>query len=199
MSTLDLLTLEEARAAIMVPLNQSYDDDLAVMNTAVSTRIDELCGPVVNRSVTEYHDGGWYTVPVYTYPVSSFTSVTEYLNGSPTVLTAESAGTAGTYLYDDVARVVYRRQGFVDFPFRWGRRNIKLVYVAGRAATTETVPEKFKEAAKITLAHIWRQENGSGTQTFGNDGGDSIYRASFAIPNRAIEVLGYDIRMPGIG
>ena len=192
-ATTDVLTLEEARAAIGVPLNQSYDDALEVMVTAVSDRLDELCGPVVNRTVTERHDAaGCYTVIPYELPVYSFTSVTEYRNGTGTDLTVEDDTTAGEYLWE--RNLLKRRSSFGPYPFQ-GR--VKLVYVAGRAADTESVPERFKQAAGIIVAHIWRQENGSGNQTFGSDG-EAPYRASFSIPNRAMELLADQIRTPGI-
>lgn len=193
MSATDILSLEEARAAINTPLNSTYDDALEVLVTAVSTRLDELCGPVVNRTVTERHDatGCWSLIP-YTLPVYSFTSVTEYRSGTGTDLTAEDDTTAGEYLWE--RNILRRRNSFLPYTFQ-GR--VKLVYVAGRAADTESVPSRFKQAAQIIVAHIWRQENGSGNQTFGSDG-EAPYRASFSIPNRAMELLAGEMRVPGI-
>lgn len=190
-STLDLLTLDEARAAIGTT-NNTYDDALEVMVTAISERIDELCGPVVNRTITERHDAcGWFLIP-RSLPVSSFTSVTEYRSGTGTVLTAETDTAAGTYLWEQ--NLLRRRSSFADYPFA---PRVKLVYVSGRAADTDAVAEKFKQAAKIILAHIWRQEMGSGNQTFGADG-EVSFRASYSIPNRAMELLADEIRTPGI-
>lgn len=191
-STLDILTLEEARTAIGASLSQSYDDALELMVTAVSSRVDDLCGPVVNRTVTERHEAyGCYALIPRSLPVSSFTSVTEYVGGTGTVLTAETDTAAGTYLWEQ--NLVRRRQSFRP---AWFKGRVKLVYVSGRAADTDAVPERFKQAAKIIVAHMWRQEMGSGNQTFGADG--EIRVASFSIPNRAMELLADDVRVPGI-
>ena len=56
--TVDVLTLSEARQAVGLTSDES-DDYLKTLITAVSTQLDEMCGPVRTRTVTdELHDGG---------------------------------------------------------------------------------------------------------------------------------------------
>ena len=59
--TYDLVTLEEVKPGLNVPLNETrYDTELALIITAVSQRIVEECGPVVNVVRTaEVYDGGY--------------------------------------------------------------------------------------------------------------------------------------------
>lgn len=197
MATTDLLTIDEARNAIMAT-DQRNDQQLAVLVSAVSQRIDKICGPVVNRSVTEYHDGGTCEILPRSRPVYSITSLIEYRFATATTLTAETVGTAPTDAY--LLRpdgTIMRRNGGWEWKFWPGHGNIVLTYTAGRTATTAAVPENFKQAAQIIVAHIWRNENGSGNQTFGADG-ETNFRASYSIPNRAMELLGGETRGWGI-
>lgn len=199
MATLDVLTLDEAREAIQAK-DGTYDTRLQSLLTALSARFDAICGPIVNRTVTERHDGGKCTLLPRQQPIASITSLTEYAQTTSHVLTAEAIGTivADTYLWNSDEGVIYRRQAGYDWQFWPGRRNVSLVMVCGRAADTDSVPARFKEAAAITLAHIWAAERGSGTQTFGAAEGTSPFGPSFAIPKRALELIYDEQATPGI-
>lgn len=189
-ATLDILTIDEARAAIGVGLAQTYDDLLESWVTAVSLAMDTRYGPTVNRTVTERHDAyGYCTIIPFELPVYSFTSVTEYQSGTGTVLTAETDTAAGTYLWE--RNLLRRRESFRDSYFR-GR--VKLVYVAGEAADTESVPAGVKTAARVILEHNWTASQGSGNQTFGDV---PVGAKGFAFPNRADELMGRRV-IPGI-
>lgn len=194
--TLDIITPDEAKRLVTIPAsNTDQDAELEVFITAVSRRIDELCGPVVVRTLTnEAYNGGCVSIRLKNAPVSSFTTVTEYLGTSATVLTAETnaAKTSTNYLWDSTVNRLYRRSSGQDAYFPAGRSNVVVTYVGGRAATTATVDEKFKRAAGVILAHLWRADRGSGSETFG----EYSYPVGFAIPNRALEILGDERRAP---
>lgn len=150
---LDVLTAEEAEQAVNLPNNsprQAAALEQAV--TAVSRLLDDLCGPVVRRTITDelhYASGTDRIEPKYT-PISSVTTATEYVSGTGTVLTAESVTASGTYLILDNA--IHRRTGFNGVNFSGA---VKLTYVAGRYATTATVDAKFKRAAAEILQGNW--------------------------------------------
>lgn len=172
MATLDILTANEASYAAA----GVYDifDGLDRMVSAVSARIDELVGPVVQRSVTEYHDGGGVIFPRQT-PVSSVTTLKSWDGTTVTTYTLDTWGvagnadgfiveTSGSYPHD--AKIVRRTSGTsVDFPS--GHRSLELVYVAGRAASTETVDARYKEAAAEIVRRLWDRE--SSTWSRGGD------------------------------
>lgn len=195
MATLDVLSETEARRAVKVA-DSSYDDRLSSLVTAVSTRFDELCGPIVQRTVTaERHDGGCTTIFPRMAPVAAWTTVTEYQGTTATTLTAESPGSAPAngYLWQSTTGELVRRSS--GYPALFASTFVVLTYTAGRFATTGAVESRFKEAVSITLAHIWRTESGSGNQTFG---ADSEFRfSSFSVPNRAMELVAHDRRVPG--
>lgn len=191
----DILSIPEARVAVGAA-DERHDDELAVMNAAVSIRLDALCGPIVNRTVTEYHDGGYGAVLLNQAPVASITSVTEYDAGTPTVLTAETATSAGTYLLD--GEQIIRRETFHDTCFTPGRRNVKVVYVAGRAADTAAVSTLFKQAAAVTLQHLWSGFKGFGNQTFGAAGDFVGGMKPWDVPKAALMLLSAELRVPGM-
>ena len=172
---IDVLTLIEAKNAVgLSQTNTDADDRLAQAVTAISAQLDELCGPVRTRTVTaELHDGGGYSIQLRRVPVYSVTTVTEYTNTTSQALTAESNATkaATNYLHDGTAGKVIsgrliRRSSNYDTTYPSGRRNVEVTYVAGRAAATEVVPARFKEAASMMLRHIWTAEMASGTETY---------------------------------
>lgn len=194
--TLDVITLAEAKLAAKIGASvTTYDGNLAMLITAVSRRFDTLVGPVVIRTVTaETHNGGKTKIQLHYRPVSSVTTVTEYNNLASATLTAESntAKTANNYSVDLDSGIIYRRASNYDKAFASGRRNVAVTYVAGRAADTASVDARFKEAAKITVAHIWRPEQGF--SAVGD--GEFVVPAGFAVPNQALELIADDLVGP---
>lgn len=157
MSALNLLTRAEAYTAINDPTTAaevSSDRDAQFIDiwvAAVSRRVDELCGPVVIRTVTETLSGtGGDVLYLRRPPAASVTSVT----------VSGDALDAADYDLDNDNRFLaklYRDTG------RWpdGRRNIEVVYEAGRHADTATVGPLFKLAASAILRRLWSREAGA--------------------------------------
>lgn len=171
--TLDILTLDEAKAYLSGLSGSSRDAQVAALVTAISRRIDALCGPVVQRTVSaEVHAGGCSTIRLNLTPVSSVTTVSEYAGSTPTTITAETTpGLAGSgYLLVDGtthgARLI-RRSGGYDTWWTAGRSNVLVTYVAGRYANTSAVDGQFKVAAGRFLQRAWRSAEGSGSETYG--------------------------------
>lgn len=148
----------------------SSETELAVLNTAISNEIDNLCGPVVQRSVTETHDGGRDTIRLRRRPVAAVTALDEYQSTTPTALTSDSVtlhNQAGFVLRGTEGRVTRRSGGSTRW-FASGDQNVVVTYVAGRVAVTSSSgAETFKQAAGIMAKDVWRGVNGQGTETFG--------------------------------
>ena len=175
--TLDVLTLAEAKTVVGIgPADVSQDAPLAQKITAVSRRLDALCGPIVQRTVTdEVQPGGRPYVLVDRWPVASFTTVTEYAATVAQVLTAEDFDThpgegflperwsTSTAVYSGK---LYRRTSGSAAVFPTGPEAVKVTYVAGRAANTAAVDPIFKEAAGVALKNVWRTME-SATQMMG--------------------------------
>lgn len=207
MATLDILTDSEASLAASGIDTAVSPIELARMVTAVSARIDELVGPVVNRTVTEYHDGGGFIYPRQT-PVSSVTTLKHWDGTSTTTYTLDTWGTAantygfvietsGSYSHD--ARIVCRSSG-TPTTFPTGHQSLQLVYVAGRAASTAAVAERYKECAAEVLRRLWDRESSAwarGTDPFAEDAG--VSRRFFGAFDFVIrEHLGDELKPPGV-
>src|SRR5690606_19909739 len=105
--------------------------------TGVSLALDKKCGPIVQRPVVEWHDGGAEHIWVEQWPVTSVTSVVEYDGATPTSLTQDTNGTLPTASFrpDRYSQPsapyngrIYRRPG--TFPDGMG--NVVVSFVAGR-------------------------------------------------------------------
>jgi hypothetical protein len=206
MATLDILTEVEASEAASGVDTATLSTELPRMVTAVSARIDELVGPVVNRTITEYHDGGGVIRPRQT-PVSSVTTLTNWDGSTQTSYTADTWGVAGnangflieqsgSYPHDTL---IYRRSSGTSLAWPNGHRNLKLVYVTGRAATTATVDARYKECAAEVLRRLWDRESSAwarGSSPFGDDNVSSRFFKAFDYV--VAEMLGDEMKMPGI-
>jgi hypothetical protein len=193
--TLDVVTLAEAEA----DMGDLDDSLLAAYITSVSRLLDKVCGPIVQRAVTnEAHDGWVRDIWLAEYPVVSVTTLTEYSGTSAQALTLEAVTTSPSngYVVDFNTGRVTRRSGKRDWYFPEGRRNVLATYVAGRYADTASVDARFKRAALITLRNLWSREQGMGTVTFGPDGAP-VTGATFALPNAAAAFIREDIRVTG--
>lgn len=174
MATNDLLSTAEGRTAVGLGSDTAFDTPLSAAISAVSQQIDQLCGPVVNRTITdETHSGGGSFIRLKRRPVSSITSISEYANTTATALTAEtnSTKTTSNYLHDGTFGTIHsgtiiRRTSNSDTLFPDGRGNIVVTYVAGRAANTAAVDPKFKQAAAVMLQALWTRIQASGSVTF---------------------------------
>lgn len=189
--TLDLLTLIEGYRAINDPASVTalgseggtggHDTELAQWITALSRAVVDRCGAVVNVTYTdETYDGGRHTVWLKHRPISSVTTVKEYDDTTLTTLTVETNASKpdDAYLADGPGKhdvLLRRRSANGDATFASGRRNVVVTYVAGRAADTAAVDEKFKTAAGSILRRLWNRE-GSAWSTGG---------APFEQPDRA--------------
>lgn len=202
---LDVISLTDAKTAVNVTTDD-HDVELQLFITAVSRRFDQLIGPVVQRSVTEYHDGGnCYIMPRQT-PLSSVTTLKEY-DGATTTLTAETFGTepSDAYLIASTPYAhgtkIYRRSGGADLEFASGRQNVELVYVAGRAANTAAVDERIAQTAGAVLRRLWKRESGAWAQSanfFDNSEG-SVGTGFFkAIDPMVTEMLADEVKVAGL-
>lgn len=164
---LDVITLAAAKVAINQPAaTASHDGQLERFITAISRRMDEVIGPVVNRAVTEYHDGGGCALWPRQTPVSSITTLTEASGTTTTELTAQTFGTEADYILEQSGSYAHdHRIVKVSGTFPTGHQNVQLVYVAGRAANTAAVNARIVSAAGMIMRRLWRRESSSWAQT----------------------------------
>jgi hypothetical protein len=187
---LDLITLTAAKTALNITVS-TYDTELAQQITTISRVIDDLCGPVVVRTITaETHPGGEEFVGLRRWPVSSVTTVREDQGGGTVAtLAAVAFGSVSDGYYAPPwpknpslldGRLWRRRYGV---PWRWANA-VQVTYIAGRAANTAAVDARFAEATAAVLRRYWKREAGAWTQSAdvfaaleGGDPGGAFYRA----------------------
>jgi hypothetical protein len=147
---------------------------IALSIRAITVAIESKCGPVVKRTITEQCEPG-RQVRLRTAPVVSLTTI----NGSSPSLTLR----------------LHKRTGLIDgFVYAGADGFAAVVYVAGRCDDIATVPDQFKEAAKLALSDLWRREKSTfaGAQAFG--GVDSAGVSRYLLPLAALQLLNNDLR-----
>lgn len=205
--TLDVITLAEAKLAVNIASSDtSQDTELAAYITAISRRLDSLCGAVVKRLYQDedHMTYGEHVIEVHNRPIFDVQGVVEYSSdGTHIHLTEETVTTkpADGWLIDPTTksrfRILRRSSGMTyNYPIDG---IVRLEYNAGRYATTATVDPVFKQAAAIMLANLWRREQGVGSQTFGT-AGDMFNPLvpTFAVPRAVLELLAEYLRPAGI-
>lgn len=162
MSDLDVIDFEWAQEAINMPgSGANHGLEIQLFITAVSQRIDAICGPVVVRDVVEtfrpasnqtviLHD--WVSWPSSDWPLQEITQLTEYTAGVGANLTGETLTVSGDYLVVDGH--LGRRSAFST---SYWRGPIEVTYTAGRYADTAAVGERFQLAAAQIVARMWPQ------------------------------------------
>lgn len=209
-NAVDVLTLTEGKQALRVNDSDTTNGALlAAAITGVSQALDEVCGPIMVRTITsERHDGGHYDITLNHFPVYSITSVTEFDGTSSETLTEETVGTIPTngYALDPYRGLqatncygptITRRSGGWDYPFPSGRRNVAVTYEAGRFTTNNSttnggVTESFKAAARMTLENWWQQYRDS-IATVGEYEVPVQSFPRFAVPVAARQLLGGEV------
>lgn len=179
MAATDVVTVAETKLQLNMT-DTTSDVELAVFISAASEAIEDYVGAVVNRTVTEVHDGGRDRVLLSKLPVVSITSVTD--NG--TVLAASA------YKVDAPSGVLTRVAGRGTYPFNPGVQSLSVVYVAGRAASTTAAPNRYKMAALIIIQHLWETQRPAAAGPFNQGSDDFDPRYTYSIPRRALELLG---------
>lgn len=185
-----LVTLAEVKAYLNIT-NADDDTELLGFIDAATIKIQEITGPVLARTVTEYRDGGTSSLILTQRPVISVTSVTELIGSTQTVLTQNAYGAGTTdygFTFDSDACTVTRRMGNDAATFADGVGNIKIVYSAGYAA----IPAEIGLASKALIQHWWSSSQlnrNGGRPTLGGMDYSPAVGGGYAIPNFVREML----------
>lgn len=185
--------------------NNADDYRLQVFIDGLTPVIEQIAGPVIQRTVTEIHDGRTDTIMLRQPPVVSITSVDEFLGRADYTVTAQPLGqTVDNYGYSidnpDIGLLVRRSSAGTAMPFLGGPRMVRVVYVAGRAM----VPPNIKLAALTLVQLNYEPLTQGGRPAFQNAGmalddmaGSPMIRG-FLVPNYVKEMLADDATLPGI-
>lgn len=215
--SMGIVTLAELKAHLRYPnaTQPSSDDDALEGFILAATEIIETeVGKVVQREVTEYHDGGSIAIYLRQKPVLKVVQVIEnwgYFNWdlADQPSTTIPATNLFAYSLDNPAegRVTRRSVGNIAIPFMamgsMFPANIKVEYTAGRYQ----VPWSVRLATLELCAHWWQhsqqRQYSAGASLSGNfdsfvpDQGTTAFNAG--VPYRVLELLKPHRHSPIIG
>lgn len=162
MADTDLLTLPEGKAALHIGEEiADLDEDVSSAIEAISEMVVALCGPVVAEERTERYSvvGDRLSFGV---PVIEVSTVGEWSRSTSTPV-----DDANYLLVDNTAVNAHLLRTAAGSPYAWrsGSLAVEVTYTAGRCESTETVPGRFKLAAKAALAVYWRQFSAAWART----------------------------------
>lgn len=151
------------------------DAELAEVIRAVTPVVERHAGAVVRRNHTEEHPGG-YAIALRHFPVLAVVSMAGARPGVPDQAVGELAG-------DMTGGVIRRADG------RWIAGPVRVTYAAGRMEVSANV----RLAGLIIIGHLWETQRGTVAPRLGGD--DEVWdpRAGFAVPRRALELLGEQV------
>jgi len=198
-----LVDLASVKAHLNIPPETtSNDDELQGFILAAAELARDVVGPLLPETHTEFRDGGTDTISLDWQPVASVLSVTEYVSASTFPLTEQPLGTSlGAYEYtvDLPTGQVTRRAtgGAVRFPA--GRKNVKVVYVAGRSGA---IPYTVRLGTLELIRHLWQQTQQGDRPRWSAGSGAGGESASvpmgFALPARVLELWAPYRLAPGV-
>lgn len=195
-----LISLADAKLQLNIPTTDvSHDTEIQAFIDAAQVVIENIVGPVVNATYTEWFDGGSTFVELRHGPIVSVTTATEYRGRTAYVLTqVTDPGAATQYSYTiepEIRRIVRRNSGGMEEPFPPGLGSVIVTYVAGRAA----VPANVKLAAGELVRHLYQLTQQGGRPAFNGDALDGSWMPTgFAVPTRVLELLAPQRRHPSI-
>ncbi|QTD96972.1 hypothetical protein [Streptomyces cyanogenus] len=176
-----IVSLADARAQLnMGPTETADDDELRGFIGAATSAVEQALGRVVvRRTVVERQQvGRTREVLLRQVPVLSLTSVAA-ADGSAAWDPMNLRVDQGTGLLTVTSGALLA--GAVDF-----------TYQAGEAV----IPESYRLAALIIIQHLWETQRGAMGVQLGGDSDNWSAGRGFAIPRRALELLGP--QLPGV-
>lgn len=171
----EFITLDEVKRHANLSLSGAANDlELSLIKGAAEEHVQSLIGAVLHRSVTETVRAVDGRVLFNQAPVLSVQSLT--LSGQAVAYTLDSSGMlSGVRAYGDLTAT----------------------YTVGRASA----PDAVRLAALIIAEHLWQTQRGNAPSALpATDTGfaEPTFGVGFAIPNRALELLGPYLLPPGI-
>jgi hypothetical protein len=180
-----ILTLPDAKDHLNIAAgNTQHDTMIQVWLDTIDENVERaIGGPVVTRAVTERAEAvdGGRALPLRKRPVVAVTSVTSLASGQ--------AVDVSDVEVDPNANIARRKLGL---PFlTTGPPVFTVVYTAGLGTS---VPAPVSAAARIILDHLWEIQRGpSARPSAGGEDTTQMFGMSFAVPNRALELLGANL------
>lgn len=199
-----ILGLSETKAHLNIPATSvANDNELRGFIDAAGEICEAVCGPILTRTVVEYHDGGSGRIFLRKWPTLSVTTVVEtWWAGANFTLTQEAdlgvgPSTGYDYTFDRERGFIERRRAFMACSFMPGSNNIKITYLAGRS---QPWPANIRLGALELVSWFWRvSQQGKGFPRATVGGSQTTIISGYVVPNAIVDtLLGHD-RLPPMG
>jgi len=199
-----LVSLSDAKDYMTIPTSdKTRDHKLLQMIAGIVPVIEHITGPVIQRQVEEWHDGGQPSLILRQRPVLQVVAVSEFrgpVEWSLALVPDPSHGTIYSATFEAPARLVRRGPGGSSFSFAPGRESVHVVYTAGlasvpanvRLATLELLRINFSQTQARPLARAWPSDGSMDDQEPGRE------ILGFFVPNRVRELLEPSRKAPGV-
>lgn len=175
---MSLCSLAEVKLQLNIT-DTTFDTELQAYIDGVKAPIEQLVGPVEQRTVTERHWNG-PALALRQRPVISVTSIVPLFTDGTAVNVTDTTT-------DLKSGIVVYKDGSCFTGGPWD-----VTYQAGYT----TVPANVNLAARITVQHVWETQRGLAAGAADQEEVAYIYVTKESLPRRATELL--HKRMPGI-
>ena len=199
-----IVTLGEVKDHLTIPASdKTRDAKLARMANDLIPVVEHITGPIVQRQVEEWHDGGQEAIVLRQRPVVRVDAISEYrasqewqlsLIGNP------SQGSIYSAQFEAPSRVVRRGPGGTVLPFAPGKQAVHVVYTAGRTEVPANVRLGMLELIRINFSQTQARPLLRGWPTDGtvDEQEPGAQVLGFFVPNRVRELLAPSRRAPGV-
>jgi len=204
---MSIVTITDVAAHLRWTASQTieYTAQMQGFIDGVDPVIESIVGAVNSAAYDEWYDGGAPILLVMHPPILTITSVTETF-GSNVIRTLTEQPLDGIhsvdaygYTWDPEPGEITRRISGMAAPFASGRRNVHVVYNAGRAV----VPPNVRLGALELIRLTWKSQQGGPRPGFVASPGDlqpseGEWRMGYFVPNWVMEMLAPSRRSWGI-
>lgn len=172
-----IISVDDARNALSLPANvqPGYIEELRLYIAAATPVIEDIVGPVPQRTETQHVPKGWKVAALY-HKVNAITSV----------------------VYDDATTVPADAYTFDAGP---GLLTFNSTLTQGATITYTTgstsVPQNVRLATRELIRHWWAVGKGSLRPSAPNQPADAWTPSGFAVPRRVIELCAPHKRVGG--
>lgn len=204
-----LVGLPDVKDYLNLPANDRiHDAKLIRFIHAVRPLIENITGPIIPTTFTEWHDGGQYFIQIRrrpstapgTSPVLTLNSISEYIGPTEyplTIVTDPAHGSIYSAMLDPTGRIVRRTAGGGVIGFNPMADAVVVSYTAGQAVTPPNVYEAALEAIRINYQTT--QQVGRGRRTEADEPETTgMAPLGFFLPRRVRELLSPNRRAPSV-
>ena len=199
-----LVSLAEVKDHLNIPASdKTRDAKLLQMANDLVPVIEHITGPIIQRTIEEWHDGGQTSIILRKRPVVEVLAISEYrgpVEWTLALVPDPNKGTMYSATFEAPARVVRRGPGGSTFPFAAGLETVHVVYIAGRTAVPDNVRFGTLELIRINFSQTQARPLMRGWPTDGTIDDQEPGREvlGFFVPNRVRELLAPTRKSPGI-